>query len=280
MSPSVSELAHGLDNLLDDRDYLYRLVETIDWDAQLDAIRGVLRLHRQSAEKVTDNILALRAQAESYEGPYHHHVVDQHTDAVWFSSYSEAAISLSALGMVVPMIESVFSQSLSALGALYAESTISPPAHRRWDRAGADDGRWNCQIYYDKKREPHTDIIRGLPQLSEAAGLSACLSPEDVDWIVALLSYRNRMFHGGFEWSIEQRDKFLALVEGQGWQKYFQWSESDHRPWIFYLRDEVIDAMPDRVRAILDSLGRFARDLPHGLFATHLGPLPDWLKDE
>lgn len=267
MNPEVAELRVGLDNLLDDRDYLFRLLDSIDWDAQLDAIRSVLARNRSAAERVAANIDELGQRAETYSGPHHHHVVDEHVDAMWRSSYSDAAVSLSAIGMIVPIAESVFSQSFQALGSMYAAKQMQPPDHRRWKRADQHPERWNCQWYFGRDKA-RNDIISGLPQISEASGLSTYLEPDMMEWLAAMVSYRNRMFHGGFEWSLAQRDQFEALIAARNWDKYFQSARTNDKPWIFYLRDEVIDDMPRRMEAILDSFGRFAKDLPFELIST------------
>ncbi|RWO22122.1 hypothetical protein [Mesorhizobium sp.] len=254
----------GLENMLEDRDYLYRLVSTIDWDAQLEAIRAVLREHRRSADGVSANIKELEEEARTYQGPYHDHVINEHVDAKWRSTYSDAAISLSAVGMIVPMLETIFAQAFHSLGAKYAAKGIAPPDHKRWRRAKDHPERWNVQWYFGKN-DGRVDIVSGLPQLCDAIELSAHLRPDDIDWIVALFSYRNRMFHGGFEWSIPQRQMFVALIAERGWDRYFFWSTSNDEPWICYLRDEVIDVLPDRVFAILGGLGRFTKALPDEL---------------
>jgi len=269
----------GLENMLDDRDYLYRLVSTIDWDAQLQAIRSVIRQHRISADGVSDNIKSLEEEARTYDGPYYDHVVDEHVDAKWRSSYSDAAISLSAIGMIVPMIETIFAQTLHALGAKYVAKGIAPPVHKRWQRAGDHPQRWNVQWCFSGD-DARNDIVSGLPQFSEASGLSAHLQPEDLDWIVALLSYRNRMFHGGFEWSIPQRQMFVNLIAEREWDRYFFWSKINDEPWICYLRDEVVDALPDRVLAILGSLGRFTKALSYDLMSEPTHEPPPHLTEE
>lgn len=277
MLTDPERLKLGLEDLLDDRDYLYRLVATIDWDAQLDAIRAVLREHRRSADHVSTSIKALEEEARTYRGPHHEHVVDEHVDAIWRATYSDAAISLSAVGMIVPTIETIFAQAFHALGEKYVAKNMAPPDHKRWRRAKEHPDRWNVQRYFGKD-ENRVDIVSGLPQLCEATGVSIHLGPDDLDWIVALLSYRNRMFHGGLEWSSQQRQMFVALIEARGWDQYFVWSTTNDRPWICYLRDEVIDALPDRVFAILGSLGRFTRALPHELLSDPRDQRPPGMK--
>jgi hypothetical protein len=105
MSPESTSPRPSFDDLLDDRDYLFRLLDTIDWDAQLDAIRSVLARNRSAAERVATNITELGEQARTYSGPYHHRLVDQHVDAMFSSSYSDAAVSLSAIGPQIALRE-------------------------------------------------------------------------------------------------------------------------------------------------------------------------------
>lgn len=264
----------GLENLLDDHDYLFRLINTIDWDAQLEAVRVLFRRHREWSDAVSANIARLKEEAETYRGPHHDQIVDEHVDAMFRSTYSDGVINLSAMGVIVPMIETVFSQSFHSLGAKYAVTGLTPPDHERWRRAGEDANRWNCQWRFGR-RGPKQDITVGLPQLSEAAGLTPFLPEGMMDWIVALLTYRNRMFHGGLEWSIEQRDQFEKLIEERGWDRYFTSARSSDRPWIFYLRDEIMDDMPNQMGALLDGFGRFARSLPHELVSAEGGGAAD-----
>lgn len=260
------ELGLGLDNLMEDRDYLYRLVNSIDWEAQLDAIKAVLRRNEDSSLAVAAHIDDLKEQAENYRGPHHEHVVDNHTDAVWRSSYSEAAKSMSAIGMIIPMVESAYSQSLQALGGLYAAKGLEPPPHKRWVRAGAHEQRWNCQFYFGSDGAK-PDIISGIRQISAATGLTAYMPDGAPDWLDAMLTYRNKMFHGGFEWSLDQRDQFEEQIAQRKWERFFNSARSGHKPWIFYLQDGVIAQMPAMVEGILDSLGRFAKELPFELIS-------------
>lgn len=64
----IAGLRLGLENLMDDRDYLFRLVNTIDWDSQLEAIRGVLGRNQKASQAVSANIDELRQEAETYRG--------------------------------------------------------------------------------------------------------------------------------------------------------------------------------------------------------------------
>lgn len=255
----------GVDDLMEDRDYLFRLVNTIDWDAQLDAIRGVLHRNQRASAAVSANIDELEQEAQTYRGPHHDRIVDEHVDAMFRSTYSEAANSMAAIGMIVPMLESIYAQSFHSLGDMYAAKGMVPPAHPRWHRAGAHRHRWNCQVYFDRDGEPRQDIIRGIRQISAASGLAAYISAETSNWIDAMLTYRNKMFHGGLEWSLAQRDQFEQQITQRHWEGFFRSARTDNRPWIFYIKDDIIAEMPSKIEAILDGMGRFARGLPFEL---------------
>jgi hypothetical protein len=269
MSQNETNVPTGLrfDDLMEDRDYLFRLVNTIDWDPQLDAIREVLRRNQNASEAVSANIDELRHEAETYRGPHHERVIDEHVDALFRSSYSDAANSMAAIGMIVPMLESIYSQSFHSLGEMYANKGMAPPSHARWARAGAHAQRWNCQVYFTATAETRQDIISGIRQISAASGLAAYVTADTANWIDAMLTYRNKMFHGGFEWSLAQRNQFEKQIVERHWEDLFLAATSGGDPWIFYIRDEVISEMPKQIERILDGMGRFAKALPFELVA-------------
>jgi len=190
---------------------------------------------------------------------------NEHVDAMFQSSYSEAANSMAAIGMIVPMLESVYSQSFHSLGEMYVTKGMEPQPHQRWVRARADPQRWNCQVYFAEDGEVRQDIISGIRQISAATGLVRYLPADTANWIDAMLTYRNKMFHGGFEWSLAQRDQFEKQVAQRHWENLFQSATTDGKPWMFYIRDEVITEMPPRMEGILDAMGKFAKNLPFEL---------------
>lgn len=260
-------LGLGMENMMEDRDYLYRLLHTIDWDSQLLAIRGMLRRNKLASQAVGQEITESREATDAYKGPHHDHYVEEHVYLLQQSVYSEAAISMAAIGMIAPMLESVFAEAFRELGAMYVKKGMPPPQHKRWELAAGDHERWNVQVYYAKDGTKKRDIIGGINQLSEAAGLKPFLPAAVWKWIGAMLQYRNSMFHGGFEWSEEQRTSFQNRIDQQGWQEYFDSAKSDHKPWVFYLTVDTIDRMPAVMDEILDGLASFAKSLPFELIS-------------
>ncbi len=260
-----------LDSLLDNSDYIYTLIDNVEWDSQLRAISLVISRNKKAREDFSAYIKQNEEEVKAYNGPHHNHYVDEHVDLLHETVYRDAAESMAAIGMIAPMVESILCQSLAALGRMYQEKKMSPPAHARWTRADrtncTPEDRWNCQIKITNKNDVSYNIFDGFPQLAEACGLNRYLSADFMTWFKAMFSYRNYMFHGGFEWSVSNRQKFANLIEREGWQKFFTCSTSGGVPWIYYLTNETIEDMPDWVGRILDELGQFAKDLPFDLVA-------------
>lgn len=255
------------DNFLDDRDYLYTLVHNIDWQSQLLAVRLLLSRNRQAGKAFSKAMEVEEAEVKAYRGPHHDHWVDQHVDMMHESVYRDAAESMAAIGMIAPLVESMLSQSLATLGGMYDRKNINPGNHKRWERAGGHAARWNCQFYFDSSKEAKNNVILGLPQLAAACGLDKFLSPDFMTWFEAMFTYRNFMFHGGFEWTIDRREFFEKEVEKKRWVRFFICSTTNGRPWIYYIKNEAIDALPAMVENMLDSLGRFAKSLPFELIS-------------
>ncbi|MGO7821237.1 hypothetical protein ACC684_28715 [Rhizobium ruizarguesonis] len=253
------------DNFLDDRDYLYTLVHTIDWQSQLLAVRLMISRNRRAGEAFSKAIEDEEAEVKAYNGPHQDHYVGHYVDMVRESVYRDAAESMAAIGMIAPLIESTLGQSLAALGDMYDRKNISPGKHERWTRAEKHKARWNCQFYYNGKKEAKNNIILGMPQLAGACGLHKFLSQDFMTWFEAMFTYRNFMFHGGFEWTIERRDFFEKESQKKGWDRFFTCSTTNDRPWIYYINDEAIVAFPTMVESMLDSLGRFTKSLPSEL---------------
>jgi hypothetical protein len=251
---------------IDDRDRLYLFTDSIDWRAQLIAVRLMLSRNREAREAFSQAIEDDKADVLAYDGPYHWDYVDRHVDMLHESVYRDAAESMAAIGMIAPMVESTLGQIFFALGDMYERKKLSPRAHKRWIRAGVSRRKWDFQCFFNEKKEEKDNIVLGMRQISGASGLDKFLSDEFITWFEAMFTYRNYMFHGGFEWGQKRRDAFEKKIDTCGWP-FFSCSTSGGRPWIYYLRNETIDAMPTMVENMLDSIGRFAKSLPFELIS-------------
>lgn len=259
-------------NLLHGRDHILTLIDNVEWDSQLQAIRVLIGRNRKAREDFSAYIQQSEDEVAAYSGPHHDHYVDQHVDLLHETVYRDAAESMAAIGMIAPMVESILRQALAALGRMYQEKSMAPPTHQRWTRADKGthkwEDRWNCQLYFNRNGQASSNIPLGFPQLAQACGLARYLSAEFLTWFKAMFNYRNFMFHGGFEWSVGNRQLFTEMIEKEeGWQQFFTCSTSGGEPWIYYLSNETIDDMPDRVGKMLDELGQFAKELPFELIS-------------
>ena len=76
----------------------------------------------------------------------------------------------------------------------------------------------------------------------------------------ALFTYRNRMFHHGFEWPMNERKKFDEMIREEGWPpEWFRKSESGGEPWIFYMSDQFVQHCLTTIDQVLEGVGRYLK---------------------
>ena len=111
------------------------------------------------------------------------------------------------------------------------------------------------------KTRPRKDLAKGIFQLSDTLGLTARY-PADFGLVLsALIAYRNKMFHLGFEWAIDERDRFAKRMEDEGWPKdWFEVTTSGGKPWMFVLSDKFIKHCVKTIEQVLQAIGGFVRD--------------------
>ena len=238
---------------MSDRDWgEYLLGDDIDLGAQLLAIRNLLSRHQADDEATTREIRELDAAARAARGTYAEHLVDLSVDAMHGSVYQDAAHSMAAAGMLAPLLETILVRLFARIG----EQAWPVVASDRLTRTGeADPNFWNAQVYFSREGEK-SDILNGVKQLVAASALAPHL-PADFDTAFgALVTYRNRMFHNGFEWPVDVRAKFQAMIEREGWDAWFSSSVSDHNPWIFYMTQAFIDRSLSLFEETLAAVGR------------------------
>ncbi|CUX06668.1 Yma [Agrobacterium tumefaciens str. B6] len=260
-------MVDGLGFHLDDRDYAHYLIADLDLEAQLIAIRAIIARNAAAAKDASDQIDKMAEWARQSKGRVSDHATDLWVDEMHASVYSDAAASMAALGMFAPLIESIFTHTFRALHRMYRSSETPFPAHERWTRLPEEMiDRWSANIYVDVEAA-RTDLPAGIKQLSHAVGLSKFITKSDFRLVNALLNYRNRMFHMGFEWPLEDRQKFEKLVNQNRWETFFTSSRHGNEPWIFYLTDSTVDGLPDWVDELITKIGLFARSLPRDLLS-------------
>ena len=177
----------GFDDFsISSRDRALFLLGDVDLDAQLLAIRSMLRRNKQADDAMIADIEDLKTAIRSARGAYAEHLQDQWLDRLHGSVFQDAAHSMTAAVMIVPFVESLFVSIFNRLrthDAVYrAASSYSAfaSAENFWDPHYAESGG-------RLKKGPRVD---GIIRLSDATGLATDL-PQDLKAVLtALFSYR------------------------------------------------------------------------------------------
>jgi len=240
------------------RDCLYCLGIDFDLDAQLAAIRELLRQHQEAKEALCKEIDRLEEHARRLTGTWNDLATDEWVDRLHHSVYQEAAHSMATVGMLAPFVETIFHQCFLSIGNQFFPMASPTRDHVRWDAIRSV--QWDCHYVLDGK-DVRKDVASGILQLADAVGLASRL-PTDLKQVLSLLfAYRNRMFHLGFEWPVEERERFEKRIGQEGWSSdWLSKATTAERPWIFYLSESFIKHCLSTIDKVLDGMGAFIRD--------------------
>jgi hypothetical protein len=236
-----------------------------DYIAQILAVKNLLerqKHHDDTLQQQMDKIEALIKKTGSER------VIDEWGEHFYESIYQDAAHSMAAVGMLAPLIESFFLQSFYGLQRL-----LKNPTRRRGDQAARlpeemdtshprwkwpEKKQWDCHFYSNKNGNPQKDLVRGIKEISTSIGLIRYM-PTDLQSVLhALFSYRNKMFHHGFEWPPAQRQNFERQLAD--WSTdWFSKSTSGEKPWMFYLTGTYIEHCLATIDKSISGIGAFAR---------------------
>jgi hypothetical protein len=195
-----------------------------DIDRQLQAIRTMLNRNALAEDALEAEVTAADNAAQRGDA-YAERAIDEWTDLLEESTYQAAAHSLSAVGMLAPLYETVFHRGFDGIGRKVFNFGNPTTKHKRWELV--DNRRWDCRYVGKRKANEHGEIVEvwqrhvlaGITQLTEAAQLS--LPDRCVDTITALFNYRNTMFHRGMEWEEQDVDKLAATMRPADWSSWF-----------------------------------------------------------
>lgn len=218
---------------ISNRDRALCLLYQYDLEAQLLAIKDLIRRNRQSDEGLTAQIKALDAEVRKSPDEHVHYLQDCRIDRLHNSVFQDAAHSMSAVGMLAPFVESLFVAVFNGL----REDPDGPPISLRKLRKGT---------------------VGGIIQHSTSIGVKPFLPDGYEKTLSALFAYRNKMFHNGFEWPMEERHKFSEQIRKRGWPRgWFKKSTSGDQPWIFYMSAEFIQHCLDTIDQVLEGVGAY-----------------------
>ena len=224
----------------------------LDYESQFIAILQLL-LHQRNAERAVDREIDKLQKFAERTGD--EHAIDEWITHTRQHTYHAAAHSMAAVGMIAPFTESVFFHAFRGIERAMTRTDQLPFRHERWQRPAED--LWDCRyVWKNGRRNRH--LVRGVVQLADAISLSPHLPAQMEPTMSALFAYRNKMFHFGFEWPIEERKRFdRRLRESQWPTDWFEKSTTGNNPWIFYMSSQFIEHCLTTAGEIITAIGRF-----------------------
>ena len=189
---------------MSDRDSACGILPDLDYEAQLIAISALLRRNDQADAETERQIKEVDKYARRTSGWRNQRAVDEWVDLLHGSTYQGAAHSMAALGMLAPFYGIHVFPSLSGHKKAILWDGRNPFGPRAF---GYGKGRrilgLPLPLSRQHRKERKESGPRGIGQLADAVGLTANLPEELHNMLEALFSYRNKMFHGGFEWPLK-----------------------------------------------------------------------------
>lgn len=253
-----------------DRDYACILLPELDYEAQLFAIESLLKRNAQADARLRDSMVELEKHAAQLSGMNSDRAIDDWGMLFEVSIYQDAAHSMAAVGMLAPFIESIFFQTFFEIKKLSEFYPLDFSKHPRWKNYEsakhkyADDmDGWNCHCIWSKEGRRSKELVKGISDLSNAIGLDSYLPVGIIVKLDALFSYRNKMFHNGFEWPISEREKFAKTIKQKQWPSNWFCAATRGRkekPWIHYMSDGFISECISLIDPLIKGIGRFAKD--------------------
>jgi hypothetical protein len=218
---------------MNDRDMACVILPDLDYEAQLVAIADLLRRHKEEDEHTAAQIKEVEEFARRTSGLRNEHAIDDWIELLHGSTYQGAAHSMAAIGMIAPLIESLFYQAFQGIRTVYYEVNVIPSGSPRGAMDDVDKF-WDCHFIYNPKHKRYKkELVLGIVDLAETVGLKNHI-PEDLLLILpALYRYRNKMFHFGFEWPARECNSFGKEIAKEGWQQWFSSATRDDVPFIF-----------------------------------------------
>ncbi|AKC83096.1 hypothetical protein IMCC26134_10470 [Verrucomicrobia bacterium IMCC26134] len=241
------------------RHYLYQLDVDINIETQLIAVYGLLAKTKEADAEITQEIQGWEEHARTTsDDDAQQYAEGQWIDCLHRATYHGAAHSMAALGMLAPLLETVFHQYLRAICQKLTELGEPIGTHERWARPSRK--AYDCH-YVWRNGGFDKDVVSGIGQMVEALDMARCLPADFQQVLSALIEYRNKMFHNGFEWPMEERRDFEQRLQEKGFPtEWFTKATSGDDPVVFYMSETMIRKVMETIDGVLDGIAGYTRD--------------------
>ena len=150
------------------------------------------------------------------------------------SCYRDAAHSMAAVGMIAPLIESAFRAAFRSIG----------------------------------NELPRRNLVKEIVKRVEDVGMKEYPPPDLEPTLSALFEYRNKMLHGGFEWSTDELEKFERLLDAGRWPPdWFSKATTGDEPWMSYMTSAFVYHCLEMAEGVISGIEQFGL----GEIGTHSG---------
>ena len=201
------------------------ILEDFDYLSQLFAIRSLLSRQYQADRELGDKIGEADTLAAQSYGIANAYRVEEWVDRVHSSVYQDVAHSMAAVSMIAPFIESAFRRAFRCM-------------RRKWPEGQS--------------------TIATITTFVDELGMSTYM-PDGLDLTLqALIEYRNKLLHLGFEWPPGERNRFEKRLRTAGWPSdWFDKATTDGDPWMFYMTPKFIDHCVHMAEKVIQRIEEF-----------------------
>ena len=201
-----------------------------DYRSQLYAIRTLLVRQRRAEAELEREIEEFAEFARNSTGGANTFAMGRWTDLVIDSVFQGAAHSMASVGMLAPITESAFKDAFRKIGI-----TIPLP-------------------------ESETGgLVADIMKCAREVGMVGYLPGDLRKTLEALFEYRNKMFHFGFEWPLNEAEQFERRIKS--WpENWFVKASQGNLPWTFWMSSSFVDHCVSSVEMVINGLSDFLVD--------------------
>ena len=239
--------------------YLGDLDVDLNIETQWIAIYSLLAKTKAADAEIAKEIQACEKHARTTDDDdAQEYAEGQWIDCLHQATYHGAAHSMAALGMLAPLFETVFHQYLRAICQKLTELGEPVGTHTRWSRPSRK--AYDCH-YVWRNDGFDKDVVLGIGQMAEALDIARYLPGDYQQVLSALIEYRNKMFHNGFEWPMEERRDFEQKLREKGFPAdWFTKATAGDDPVVFYMSEIMIEKVMATIDTVLDGIATYTRD--------------------